>query len=75
MTKNTALTYLNCGSNNLKQLDIRPLSGLSRLSCTPQTQSEGEDEWIWQLTLILTGEQKLKLGLGEDTYVKPVVYN
>ena len=72
---NTALTRLNCGYNNLQQLDIRPLSGLSWLYCTHQTESNGENELTLQLTLILTGEQKLKLGLEENTYVKPVVYN
>ena len=71
----TGLTYLNCGYNNLKELDIRPLSGLSWLYCTHQTESNGENELTLQLTLILTGEQKLKLGLEENTYVKPVVYN
>ena len=71
---NTALTRLNCGYNNLQQLDIRPLSGLSWLYCTHQTESDGEDVRT-QLTLILTGEQKLKLGLEENEYVHPVVFN
>ena len=75
VSKNTALTELNCGNNNLTTLDIRPLSGLSWLYCTHQTQSEGENEWIYQLTLYLTWEQKSKLGLEENTYVKPTVFN
>ena len=75
VTKNTALTRLYCGNNNLQRLDIRPLSRLSSLDCTPQTESNGKNEWIRQLTLILTGEQKLKLGLDENTYVKPYVRN
>ena len=71
---NTALTRLNCGYNNLQQLDIRPLSGLSWLYCTHQTESDGEDVRT-QLTLYLTREQKSKLGLNENEYVHPVVFN
>ena len=74
VTKNTALTRLNCGYNNLQQLDIRPLSGLSWLYCTHQTESDGEDVRT-QLTLYLTKGQKLKLGLNENEYVHPVVFN
>ena len=74
VTNNTALTRLNCGYNNLQQLDIRPLSGLSWLYCTHQTESDGEDVRT-QLTLYLTREQKSKLGLNENEYVRPVVFN